>query len=160
MLNCSADSSQLVVQSCTDKGTGTWCCRGEGEASCCNEAFETDVGVLLLPTVTMSASQTTATTSLASNSPSLTCSSSCPQPTKDNSTVVGGAVGGVLGAALLASLGTLAWRERTRPKHSADQSVYPIFQDSHGDDVRQMKVVDPTHHEIGSGERHELDSRS
>lgn len=154
-----ADNSQSVVQSCSDTGTGTWCCRAEGEASCCSNAFETDVGVLLLPTVTISVSGTVTAASIGSNSPSATCSSSvCPQPGKDKSGVVGGAVGAVLGVALLASLGMLAWRERTRPKYAAVPMAYSGSYDDRSHSTKQIGVQ-PAPFEVGLGERHELESR-
>jgi len=152
-------------------GTGTWCCRAQGESSCCDNAFEADVGLLVIPsqtTLTISATQTiTATQTIGETktagatqtvatthsivatqtvvAPST--SATCAVATKDKSGVVGGTVGGIMGAALLAALGALFWREKTRPRTSI------IYQG-----VNQTSAKEPGTYESESRGIQELDA--
>ncbi|RDA94740.1 hypothetical protein CP533_6720 [Ophiocordyceps camponoti-saundersi (nom. inval.)] len=96
-------------------------CR-EGNHFCCRKALTTEnccgnadaavsinVGQLLLPTTTSTVGQTAApsTTSTVCHPDRAVSAERCPENTT-SAAVVGGAVGGVMGAALLASLGALA----------------------------------------------------
>lgn len=105
---------------------GYYCCRNIGDTkNCCNgdSIFSTNIGLILLPTRTISVSgigtvavthTSTTTPTLCNFSQALPLSDKCP---KDNTAVVGGAVGGVLGAALLAALGTIAALTFRKPKN-------------------------------------------
>lgn len=162
------DSSQSVVQSCSDVGSGgTWCCRATGEPSCCDNAFTTDVGVLIIPsqttmTVTQTGTASSAITSSAGTTSSVPTGSTsslpttCPATTKDNSAVVGGSVGGVLGAALLAALGALFWREKTRPKFGMTQSNTMSDHQEGYQGIDQMAIKDAGPYEVGSNVIQEL----
>lgn len=117
---------------------GVFCCREASDTeNCCSNSsalVTSDIGTLLVAatatTTASAATGTTTTTSAAGNvqdgdgatstqtlpsSSSAPSSKACP---KDNTVVVGGAVGGVLGAALLASLGTLAFVVKRRKDDS------------------------------------------
>jgi hypothetical protein len=121
----------VVLQCSDDPAPGSWCCTEPGEnawlenifhwlifwnsggSNCCSDSsqvFTTNVGALIIPTSTMSA---TVATTTGTSAPSTALD--CP---KDKSATIGGSIGGALGAALLATLGLLFWRERTRPKLS------------------------------------------
>ena len=111
---------------------GVYCCRPEGDFSnCCNNqtALVTrDLGTLILPQSTQSASSsgmaTGTTSTLASMSVPTTSGSMTAGPNtkygcgcpSGPSAAVGGAVGGVLGAGLLLSLGVIATMGLRRSK--------------------------------------------
>ncbi|PNY24450.1 N-acetyltransferase eso1 [Tolypocladium capitatum] len=106
-----------------------YCCRKVGDQrNCCSNStavVSINIGLLQLPTKTTSvgAGATATVTASAASAASAACNAvqnasapaqnACP---KDNTAIVGGAVGGVLGAALLASLGALAALCMRRPK--------------------------------------------
>jgi hypothetical protein len=148
------DATQNILQSCSDN---QWCCRAPGEASCCDKAFVTNVGQLILPTATISVSgsQTKIYTPAPTVSTSHCSAPECPAFTKDRSALVGGVVGAVLGAALLTSLGVLVWREWIRPNGASTigalKSNPQFFEMKHEATVQ-------THHEIGPPEPSELPS--
>jgi hypothetical protein len=110
-----------------------YCCRSYSDTSnCCSNTsvqLNGDIGTLSLPPVetktltVLSGASTTAT--LACNQDpriqNATTGSECP---KSNTAVVGGAVGGVLGAALLAALGTIAFMCRRSPRKDAQEAPY------------------------------------
>lgn len=100
-----------------------YCCREVDDTkNCCDgpNTFSANIGKLLLPTKTISVSGTgtaavTTTPTSDSSSQKDTSDSKCP---KNNTAVVGGAVGGVLGVALLAALGTIAALTLRKPKNT------------------------------------------
>ncbi|POR35720.1 N-acetyltransferase eso1 [Tolypocladium paradoxum] len=100
-----------------------YCCRKAGDQrNCCGNAtavVSINVGQLRLPTKTTSvgagttATVTASATCGAAQPDGASAKNECP---KDNTAIVGGAVGGLLGAALLASLGAIAVLCMRRPK--------------------------------------------
>lgn len=103
----------------------------EGNTSdcCANESAttSTDFGTLMLSTVTRTVSGTSEATATATSS----CSSSESDAGDSHASTVavGAGVGASLGALLLASIATLIWRERTRPK-----AIGPLVQNAMYDD--------------------------
>ena len=98
-------------------GPGAYCCRPAFEArNCCDNQtarIDINIGQLILPTRTVGAGETaTVTVGAGSGINGAGAGESCP---KDNSAVVGGAVGGVLGAALLGTVVALVILLRRRP---------------------------------------------
>lgn len=87
-----------------------WCC-GDG-SNCCGNSFQAEIGTLVLPsatlTITISASATEIPTSSVPNP------LNCP---KNKGTVIGAAVGVVLGVALLATLAALWFVSRRQSQH-------------------------------------------
>ncbi|PHH74268.1 hypothetical protein CDD80_3191 [Ophiocordyceps camponoti-rufipedis] len=118
-----------------------FCCRKSLDPeNCCSNAgavVSVNVGQLRFPTTTASASAVCHPDRAVSEKP-------CP---KDNSAVVGGAVGAVLGGALLASLGALAvvcvQRRRTK------QDLYDT--QDRGATAHELPIRPPVH-EMQSGE--------
>ena len=124
--------------------TGKFCCRdSRSDKNCCddpNALINLDIGTLNLPTRTVTLSGlssataasatgtaiTSSTTSSTQPSPSAACDKSasslgntqCPA---DNTAVVGGAVGGILGAALIASVIAIIFLLRRRPTSNGQQ---------------------------------------
>ncbi|ROW10975.1 hypothetical protein VMCG_00877 [Cytospora schulzeri] len=118
---------------------GVYCCRPapEHDTNCCSNTtalITTNIGMLLVSatatemsttgaaTVTVTSSISAGTTQDA-NDTAAAAESDCP---KDNSVVIGGAVGGSLGLALLASLGALGFMIKRR-KDGVPSSAAPPY---------------------------------
>lgn len=104
------------VLQCNTESDPVFCCRAAKDTdNCCANSTDTvDIGTMLLATVTTSipATATTITITMTdSATPTDYVGSECPRV---NTAIVGGALGGGLGAALLASLGVIAvmWKRR------------------------------------------------
>ncbi|PFH56878.1 hypothetical protein XA68_15828 [Ophiocordyceps unilateralis] len=113
---------------------GHFCCRKAMDSeNCCgvaDAAVSVNIGQLRFPTSTATTTSTTTTPTSAVCHPDRAVSGEgCP---KDNSAVVGGAVGGVLGAALLGSLGALAVMCLRRGRRSAEEQPAPSHSKRHG----------------------------
>lgn len=110
------------VHQCNDlPEPGTWCCRLPGADDCCTNAtqvFTTDIGALMIATakavVSVSSSTSTVTSAATTTGGVSGQGASCSKEKSDTAPFA--AVGAALGVALLASLGVLFWRERTRPR--------------------------------------------
>ncbi|GJN78552.1 hypothetical protein PLIIFM63780_002046 [Purpureocillium lilacinum] len=123
-----------VLQCEAGNAGSQFCCRTSSDnTNCCGNKtaiLSTSIGSIVFPTKTASAGGSS-TSSTASATASTTCSpakidsatnNECP---KDNTAMVGGAVGGVLGAALLVALGAIAVLCMRRPKDHSQEVVQP-----------------------------------
>ncbi|KUI66061.1 hypothetical protein VM1G_02101 [Cytospora mali] len=157
---------------------GVYCCRVAGdETNCCSNSsavITTDLGTMLVSatattttgaaTVTVTTSTTAVTTSQSGNDSSAAVAE-CP---KDNTAVVGGAVGGVLGAALLASLGALGFmmkrRKDTMPSPAAPEYAQVnggyYATETHPKPLQSpgMSYVSAPSHEVPAAVVHEMHS--
>ncbi|KAF2708774.1 hypothetical protein K504DRAFT_433279 [Pleomassaria siparia CBS 279.74] len=103
-------SSAWNVQMCD---FGSYCCRAStAKGSCCDNSTaptftSSFLGAFQLPTSTtvITSSSSSSSSSTAPTSASLVCA-------KDKSAVVGGAVGGVLGAAIIGLVGVIVWTHK------------------------------------------------
>ncbi|KND87693.1 N-acetyltransferase eso1 [Tolypocladium ophioglossoides CBS 100239] len=145
----------------------SYCCRKAGDQNnCCGNAtavVSINVGQLQLPTKTTSVGAGATATVTASVTASAKCNTAQPDGAsannecpKDNTAIVGGAVGGVLGAALLASLGAIAVLCMRRPKprgtHTGAQND-PLEYDNKvvfGGPPQEMPAARPIHEMPGS----------
>ncbi|KAG8166477.1 hypothetical protein KVR01_002166 [Diaporthe batatas] len=162
---------------------GVFCCRMTSDTeNCCSNSsalVTSDIGTLLVAataTTTISAATGAATTTSAAGTAqasdgdgatsTLTLPSSSSAPSseseacpRDNTAVVGGAVGGVLGAALLASLGALMFVVKRRKDDSPASPQYPAYPQSsayppvHGYHVKPDQQNYPPAQELPGRER-------
>ncbi|UNI21289.1 hypothetical protein JDV02_007291 [Purpureocillium takamizusanense] len=137
-----------VLQCEAGNPSSQFCCRASSDnKNCCGNKtalLSTSIGTIVFPTkATSSTTGGPSTLPTATTTPGLggglgssTCgppsSEACP---KDKTAVVGGAVGGVLGAALLVALGVIALLVMRRPvnkehHHQAPAAAHPDHQTS------------------------------
>lgn len=134
--------SKVPVWNVLQCSPGIYCCRAAtDDTNCCSNTtalITTDIGTLLASATTDTASTTgaatvtgatvTGTSSVTAGiTQSATDTAAVAECPKDNSAVVGGAVGGALGLALLASLGALGfmikrWKDRA-PSYAAPDYI-------------------------------------
>ncbi|KJZ79347.1 hypothetical protein HIM_01498 [Hirsutella minnesotensis 3608] len=129
---------------------GRYCCRkASDQKNCCGNdsaVVTINVGTVRLPTKTVGAGTTATITPASCDAARTSPRDQCP---KDNSAVVGGAVGGVLGAALLASLGALAVMCMRRPKE------YHTHNNGHTE-CSNIAVAAAPAHELSARPVHEM----
>ncbi|THC86993.1 hypothetical protein EYZ11_013561 [Aspergillus tanneri] len=93
----------------------SWCCSPSG-ADCCDDAFQMDMGTLLIPASTTSSNSTSTATATTTATVTAGTTRIKDSGTESRTTAVGAAVGAALGACLLAALGTILFQRRTYKK--------------------------------------------